>query len=159
MIHIQKELIECMYFDKGKSESHIAAHFKVSVPVIQRLFKLYNIEKKTASVRMIDGAKSRKFDLEKQYGWADLIKETGFIQKKRTPILAATGLTLDQWKGNIEDINKSFLNSGFVEKSFTYMKSKKYKTETYLVFDQVKFDSFKLSINAKDVVDLAKDIR
>ena len=77
----------------------------------------------------------------------DLIKEIGFIQKKSADIINATGLTKNQWNNSKEDIFKNFLEAGFVEEAFTYMKSKKYKTETYLVFDQVKFDSFKLSIN------------
>ena len=78
----------------------------------------------------------------------DLIKEIGFIQKKSADIINATGLTKNQWNNSKEDIFKNFIDAGFVEEAFTYMKSKKYKTETYLVFDQVKFDSFKLSINA-----------
>lgn len=77
----------------------------------------------------------------------DLIKEIGFIQKKSADIINATGLTKNQWNNSKEDIFKNFLEAGFVEEAFTYMKSKKYKTEMYLVFDQVKFDSFKLSIN------------
>ena len=80
-------------------------------------------------------------------GILEIIKMIGFIQNKRKPILDATGVTIDQWNDCKDDIFKNFLEAGFVEEAFTYMKSKKYKTETYLVFDQVKFDSFKLSIN------------
>ena len=49
----------------------------------------------------------------------------------------------NQWNNSKEDIFKNFLEAGFLENKLRYLKSKKYKTETYLVFDQGKFDCFK----------------
>ena len=73
----------------------------------------------------------------------DLIKEIGFVKNKCDAIIKLIDLTKDQWNKNKEDIIKNFLDAGFNEESFKYLKSKKYKTETYLVFDSVKFDAFK----------------
>jgi hypothetical protein len=73
----------------------------------------------------------------------DLIKEIGFIQKKSADIIDVIGLNKNQWNDSKEDIFKNFIDAGFLENKLRYLKSKKYKTETYLVFDQVKFDCFK----------------
>jgi hypothetical protein len=76
----------------------------------------------------------------------DLIKEIGFVQQKAKDIIKLIDLTKDQWNKNKEDIIKNFLDAGFVEESFEYMKSKKAKTETYLVYDYAKFDTFKATM-------------
>ena len=69
-----------------------------------------------------------------------IIKSTGFVQKKRKYILAATELSAEQWKKNEDDIIKNFLAAGFVEQCFSYTtKARKKQIDSYLVFDAIKF--------------------
>ncbi len=75
-----------------------------------------------------------------------IIKDTGFVQKKRKDILAATGLSAEQWKKNEDDIIKNFLAAGFIEQCFSYTKSRHKQTDTYLVFDAIKIKAHTLAL-------------
>jgi hypothetical protein len=72
------------------------------------------------------------------------IKSTGFVQKKRKDILAATGLSAEQWKKDEDDIINNFLAARFVEQRFSYIKSRNKVSGTYLVFDAKKFKAHTL---------------
>ena len=74
----------------------------------------------------------------------ELLKKIGFVEYKRIAILnATTDLTLDQWKLNKDIIIENILDAGFTIEVIEYIKSKKSKEESYLVFDANKFKDHK----------------
>ena len=74
----------------------------------------------------------------------ELLKKIGFVEYKRSAILnATTDLTLDQWKVNQDTIIANILDAGFTIEVIEYIKSKKRKEESYLVFDANKFKDHK----------------
>ena len=67
------------------------------------------------------------------------IKEIGYIQDKRKELMAAFGLSEDQWHRNKSAVHETLISEGFTLQDFQYNKHKKIVTKQFYVFDENRF--------------------
>ena len=67
------------------------------------------------------------------------IKDIGYIQDKRKELMAAFGLSEDQWHRNKSAVHETLISEGFTLQDFQYNKHKKIVTKQFYVFDENRF--------------------